>query len=130
MFMRLRKTKAQGTAEYAILISLVAAAVIGMQTYVKRGLQAGQKVASNDYTARVGQGNVNWTGINLPGTVVPEIQGQFEPDFIEAKTTETTLLGAVEERTRQRSGMEVREDNKLTKQGSDDYQKYNYTGPN
>jgi hypothetical protein len=44
MLMRLRK-KGQNTAEYAILIGLVIAAVVTMQTYVKRGLQARTKGA-------------------------------------------------------------------------------------
>ncbi|MCX5698286.1 MAG: hypothetical protein NTX01_01105 [Candidatus Omnitrophica bacterium] len=37
--LRLKKT-GQSTAEYAIVIGLVLAAVIGMQVYVKRGIQA------------------------------------------------------------------------------------------
>jgi hypothetical protein len=35
-----RKSRAQSTAEYAILIGLVIAAAVAMQVYVKRGLQA------------------------------------------------------------------------------------------
>ena len=38
--MRMRNRKGQSTAEYAIVLSIVIAAVIGMQIYVKRGLQA------------------------------------------------------------------------------------------
>ncbi len=34
------KKKAQSIVEYAILIGLIAAAVVAMQIYVKRGLQA------------------------------------------------------------------------------------------
>lgn len=37
--------RGQNTAEYAILIALVVAAVVAMQTYVKRGLQGGVKFA-------------------------------------------------------------------------------------
>lgn len=40
MLRRLRNKKAQNTAEYAILIGIVVAAAVAMQTYVKRGLQA------------------------------------------------------------------------------------------
>jgi hypothetical protein len=36
----LRNRRAQTTAEYAILIGIVVAALVAMQTYVKRGLQA------------------------------------------------------------------------------------------
>ena len=35
----------QNTAEYAVLIALVVAAAIAMQTYVKRSMQAGTKFA-------------------------------------------------------------------------------------
>ena len=35
----MRKTRGQSVAEYAILIGVVIAAIIGMQLYVKRGLQ-------------------------------------------------------------------------------------------
>lgn len=38
-----RLKRAQSTAEYAILIGLVIAAVLAMQTYVKRGLNSGIK---------------------------------------------------------------------------------------
>jgi uncharacterized protein (UPF0333 family) len=38
MFKRLFKHKAQTTLEYVILISVVVAALIGMQVYLKRGI--------------------------------------------------------------------------------------------
>ncbi|MFH1655289.1 MAG: hypothetical protein ABH954_01605 [Candidatus Omnitrophota bacterium] len=43
MLKLLRNRKAQNTAEYAILIGLVVGAVIAMQTYIKRNLQASIK---------------------------------------------------------------------------------------
>ena len=43
MFRRIRK--AQSTAEYAIVIGLVIAAIVAMQIYVKRGLQGKVKDA-------------------------------------------------------------------------------------
>lgn len=47
MFRRLLKNKkAQNTAEYAILISLVVAGIIAMQTYAQRALQARVRDAS------------------------------------------------------------------------------------
>jgi Flp pilus assembly pilin Flp len=42
-----RNKKAQTTAEYAILIGLVVAALVAMQTYVKRGLQGRMKDATD-----------------------------------------------------------------------------------
>ena len=39
MFIYLNKRRGQSTAEYAVVLGLIAAAVMAMQTYVKRGLQ-------------------------------------------------------------------------------------------
>ncbi len=51
MFKRLLKNKkAQNTAEYAILISLVVAGIIAMQTYAQRALQARVRDASGMLT--------------------------------------------------------------------------------
>ena len=47
MFRKLIKNKkAQNTAEYALLIALVVAAAVAMQTYVQRALQARMRDAS------------------------------------------------------------------------------------
>ncbi len=43
----LRNKKAQQTAEYALLIALVVAAVIAMQTYAQRAIQARIKAATD-----------------------------------------------------------------------------------
>lgn len=52
MFKRLLKNKkAQQTAEYALLISLVIAAVVAMQTYAQRTLQSRIKGAGNYMTS-------------------------------------------------------------------------------
>ena len=40
------KTKAQSLSEYALLIVLVMAVVLGMQTYMKRGIQAVIKLSA------------------------------------------------------------------------------------
>jgi hypothetical protein len=53
MFKRLLKNKkAQQTAEYALLISLVVAAVIAMQTYAQRTIQARIRDASGYLTTQ------------------------------------------------------------------------------
>jgi len=46
----LRNKKAQQTAEYALLISLVVAAIIAMQTYAQRTIQARIRDASQQLT--------------------------------------------------------------------------------
>ena len=40
-------SKGQAVVEYAILIGVVTVAIVGMQTYAKRGLQAGIKLAAD-----------------------------------------------------------------------------------
>ncbi len=58
----LKNRKAQNTAEYALLIALVVAGVIAMQTYAQRALQArvhdaAQYMASADSNSSIGLGN-------------------------------------------------------------------------
>lgn len=55
--MLIRKRLGQSTAEYAIVIALVIAAAMAMQTYVKRGIQAKIKAASDHQLAEYGLGN-------------------------------------------------------------------------
>jgi hypothetical protein len=43
MILRNRTTRGQSVTEYAIVFSVVAAAIIGMQVFIKRGLQAKQR---------------------------------------------------------------------------------------
>jgi Flp pilus assembly pilin Flp len=53
----LKNKKAQNTAEYAILISLVVAGIIAMQTYAQRALQSRVRDASSymtDQTSSIG----------------------------------------------------------------------------
>lgn len=47
MFINMRK-KGQSTLEYAVIIAVVVAALVAMQTYVKRGLQGRLRQASDD----------------------------------------------------------------------------------
>ncbi|MFH0762557.1 MAG: hypothetical protein V1925_01560 [Candidatus Omnitrophota bacterium] len=61
---------AQSTAEYVIVIGLIVAAVVAMQTYVKRGLQ-GRIQEAVDYVE-----NTNESG------VVTFSGGQYEPYYL------------------------------------------------
>lgn len=71
MFKKLLKNKiGQNTAEYALLIALVVAAVIAMQTYAQRAIQARIRDAAQYMT-----------------TKTPEIgsTNQYEPYYAESK---------------------------------------------
>ncbi|MFA5144927.1 MAG: hypothetical protein WC723_02860 [Candidatus Omnitrophota bacterium] len=71
----LRNKKAQTTAEYAILIGLVVAALIAMQTYVKRGLQGRMKDATDTFATET---------TNLGATT------QYEPYYLNQASTGTS----------------------------------------
>jgi hypothetical protein len=71
-----RNEKAQNTAEYAILIALVIAAAMAIQTYVKRGLQAKVRDAVISYT--------DDSTVAQLGTT-----GQYEPYYLQSDFTTT-----------------------------------------
>jgi hypothetical protein len=83
--------RAQGTAEYVIVLGLVIGAVIAMQTYLKRGLQSRVKEAT-DYTYNPGNDSGMSYSTNMSifnGSV------QYEPyylrsDFASTRQGETT----------------------------------------
>lgn len=67
--------KGQSTAEYAIVIGLVIAAAVGMQVYVKRGLQGKMKDAV-DYT-------------DADSASILGKTGQYEPYYTQSELTST-----------------------------------------
>lgn len=82
MFVKLRKNKAQTTAEYAILIALVIGAALAMQIYVRRGLQGRVK----DVVDHTGSGGEVGSSKDL----LTFSAGQYEPYYLtsESKTTQ------------------------------------------
>ena len=76
----MRNRNGQSTAEYAIVLSIVIAAVIGMQIYVKRGLQAKVKGAIDHLAVGVA-GNAGGANGNI-GTMA-----QYEPYYAESNYT-------------------------------------------
>ncbi|MFA5385846.1 MAG: hypothetical protein WC364_14520 [Eubacteriales bacterium] len=86
------KRKGQSTAEYAIVIGLVIAAAVAMQVYVKRGLQAKIKAAT-DYTDSDARGVVGNAG-------------QYEPYYL-ASDIQSTRVASTKEET-QEGGQVVR----------------------
>ena len=82
MFKWLFNKKAQNTAEYAILIAVIIAATIGIQTWVKRGLMGRVRDVVNHVPAAgtVGGATLTFTG------------EQFEPGY-------HTITGMATQRT-------------------------------
>ena len=75
-----RASRGQTTAEYAIVIGVVAAALIGMQIYLKRGMNARLKMISDHEVGSV------WTAFGKTATPVPQ---QYEPYYASSAFTST-----------------------------------------
>ena len=75
----LKNKKAQSTAEYAVLLGLVIGAVVTMQVYVKRSLQAKVKDASDLLTLQTG----DVSGKTLATT------SQYEPYYLSREQRQT-----------------------------------------
>jgi Flp pilus assembly pilin Flp len=99
----LKNRKAQNTAEYALLIALVVAGVIAMQTYAQRALQARIQGASSYLEQQT----------NTIGTAT-----QYEPYYLnsdynvnssssDSKVLGNGLVGMENQSNRQRTGYEA-----------------------
>ena len=84
--------KAQTTAEYAILIGLVVAAVLAMQVYVKRGFQARVKDAVDDMATKT-------SGIGTTNQYEPYYMTQTANSTQNASDTENLQTGGAIGRT-------------------------------
>jgi Flp pilus assembly pilin Flp len=83
MFRKIHNRKGQNTAEYAILISLVVAGIIAMQTYAQRALQGRVQAAS---TLLSDQGT---KGTDTTGAVSWKLDSieQYEPYYLDSNYT-------------------------------------------
>ncbi len=123
--------KGQNTAEYAIVLALVIAAAIAMQTYVKRGMQGRVHDASDRYINKM-TGTTDWDAIGGNKSVTTAFK-QYEPEKLSTQSTQTTLEDT-ETSTMAQGGTVTRESVQKTKQageteaglGKGDYQKYDY----
>jgi len=90
MFKKLMKNKkAQNTAEYAILISLVVAGIIAMQTYAQRALQARVRDAAQylvTQTTDMGDGVEQYEPYYLT-TAYNVVRNEDETQYLDNQTT-------------------------------------------
>ena len=109
MFNRSLNRKGQNTAEYALLISLVVAAIIAMQTYAQRTIQARIRDASAHLTSETSAlGNsvqyepyyLETSYATLRNENLDQIQNQQNGAFVFQTTEDTT-------RTRSKGGYQV-----------------------
>ena len=103
----LKNRKAQNTAEYALLIALVVAGVIAMQTYAQRALQArihdaSQYMANIDSNASIGLGsNTQYEPYYMNSSY------DVNTNSVENKRLGHNLIGADSESNRTRSGSQT-----------------------
>jgi Flp pilus assembly pilin Flp len=122
MLRLLRKNNGQGTAEYAILVALVVAAIVGMQTYVKRGLQGRYKDAGDEYVTTITSSG-DWDTIS--GTAAG-VSKQYEHDKLSSKSTQQVIEDK-QKLDMAQGGTISRETAQTTSQAAGDYRKYDYS---
>lgn len=81
--------KGQNTAEYAILIGIVIASFIAIQTYVKRGIQSRMR---DEFDILAGQ----TSELTPPSRVNTGPTEQYEPYYFESKYTSEVMDGTYE----------------------------------
>jgi uncharacterized protein (UPF0333 family) len=116
--------KGQNTAEYAIVIALVVAAAVAMQTYVKRGMQGRVYDATNRFYDNIAQ-SPNWADISTVTADALETK-QFEPKELSSKSTQEVMDGTKEKLNMAIGGNVTRDSVVKTQQGKGDYRQYDY----
>lgn len=87
--------KGQNTAEYALLIALVIAGIIAMQTYAQRSMQARMKGASMYLVDKTKTGSQDGTQKDILGNI-----SQYEPYYlnstyeVDRKSEETQVISS------------------------------------
>lgn len=108
----MRNRRGQSSAEYAIVLAVLLAALVAMQVYIKRGAQGRIKLGVDQYT-QVGVNPLTWldnsapstdanNDVNLAPSTNATLKGQYEPYYAESDnkivrtgtTTENTNLAA------------------------------------
>lgn len=76
--------KAQATAEYAILFAVVIGAAMGVQSYVKRALQARVHDAANQFIDATGGTSYQWEGVTGTKNTTDQSSERYFTENIEA----------------------------------------------
>jgi len=115
--MRMFNKKGQNTAEYAILIALVIGAAIGIQTYVKRGIQGRVKDGSDNIMNEIK--GADWSQIS---NVTVTEKKQYEPTELSTLAT-SDILQDDSSYTMEKGGTTSKDITRKTQQAAGDYQK-------
>lgn len=89
--LRLNK-RAQSTLEYAVLVSVLVAALIAMQVYIKRGYQGKLREGADSMGEQFSPAHTTYTYTTVSNTVSTE-------NLLEDATTLTTIRNQISERT-------------------------------
>jgi len=114
--------KAQSTGEYAIIIGLVVGVLIAMQTYVRRGIQARSKDATDSYVASVGA-DTYWSQIT---STQADLESQYEHNKLSSKRTSSVLDGTETTEKMTAGGEMSRDITEITTRGEGDYHRIDY----
>ena len=100
MITYMSQKKAQSTVEYAVLIIIIIAALLSVQTYIKRGIQGRLKSASDDVGDQFSPGNTNVvaatrTHSKETQTFGVDKQGAQKSTLIEPELTNTVEKSAI-----------------------------------
>lgn len=121
-----KRQRGQSTAEYAVVLGVVLAALVAMQIYVKRGVNARVKIGVDEFT-NAGTTNLPWLpGADLTGDVtLSRTRGQYEPYYAESSFNVLRKASTIEEVDLQ--GKQVKRDildteKEETKRKADGYQ--------
>ena len=87
--MLIRLKKAQATAEYAILFAVVIGAAMGVQSYVKKALQARIYDAANQFITDTNGTTLQWEGVSGTKTTTNQISNRYFTENVEADTPYT-----------------------------------------
>ena len=90
-----RSRRGQSTAEYAIVIAVVLGAIVGMQTYVKRAINA--RIADATDTRMPDKAHLPGTAVagvggDVPAAFAPFTRQQFEPYYAESNSLTTSTI--------------------------------------
>ena len=107
-----RNTSGQNTAEYALLIALVVAGVIAMQTYTQRSLQAKMRDASQYMTTS--------DATAMPGITATD---QYEPYY---QKSDYQVTHNSEENKRQAAGLIAQDSTSNRTRAAEGYQQSDY----
>lgn len=120
--------RGQNTAEYAVLLALVIGAAVGIQTYVKRGVQGRLHDASKQYTDELNTGTnaTEWTALKSTALAAPALVAQYEPDYINSKSSRVTTKDKVDS-VMAKGGKLTRTFDSDIAQAGGDYQETTYT---